>query len=237
MSFFTSLLFYRPTKPPIVTGSGLAEFIARMSRLGLWTGSGLIQLSLKFGKAIDHDEKPSHWVEYVGSIGTFKEIDWDLEESFDSVQEIVTALKTARQAIYRCHLMLGNASDEVSNNLSRVASPENKIDLSLDGWSLELGPITLGNLSDDQIFSAGWMGIGISGPGYLYPWSTSQLVDRAESLPVLQSLATLCRATWPVSPEKPNLRVRRIRAKYEGFWPYCDPAMPWDWYWGVNETG
>ena len=133
--------------------------------------------------------------------------------------------------------MLGGATDEIINHLQRINSPENAIDLSLDGWSLELGPIELGSLSDDESLHVGWIAVSISGQGYIYPWTSMQLVARAEAHPRLQALAALCRAAWPVSPDKPIGRVRRARAKYKGIWAYTDHGLPWNWYWGVDETG
>jgi hypothetical protein len=237
MSFYSSLIFYRPRKPPLVTGELLARFISGIQDLGILENQGILKLALKFGSGIDQDDLPSTWEEYSGTIGAFKEIEWDMEESFTSVEEMAADLVSDRRPIYRAYLSLGGASDEIVDHLKRVGSPENDIDLVLTGWSLELGPIRLGTLSEDVEFHGGWIGLGISGYGYLYPWSTRQLVQRAEVHPRLRELMTLCRSTWPVPREKPNWRTRRQRAKQGELWPYEDPGLHWDWYWGVSESG
>jgi hypothetical protein len=237
MSFYTSLIFYRPRTPAIVTGPDLASFVSELEGLGITEDAGVRSLSVKFGNAIDKDDRPATWEEYAGAIGTLKEIDWDVDERPSSIKRIATILKRDSRPIYRCHVSLGFATSEIVDQLKREDSNENETDLVLDGWSIELGPIHLRNLSDDAVLHAGWIGVTISGPGYLYPWTVREVVERAEAHPRLRNLVALCRSTWPVPNEIPDPRTQRLRTKHTTHWPYGDVKLEWDWHWGVSETG
>ena len=110
MSFFTTLHFYRPRKPPRVTGESLAEFMLAFNALGVSNVPLPVQLRLKFGKAIDKDDKPSSWLEHLGmGIHETNEIKWDLNAKCASLLEVADALGRHKKAIYRAYVELGAA--------------------------------------------------------------------------------------------------------------------------------
>ena len=79
MSFYTSLYFYRPTEPPVVTGESLASFIHSFSDLKVSNAQAPLGVKVKFGKAIDQDEKPASWQEPLNKvISVSAEVEWDL---------------------------------------------------------------------------------------------------------------------------------------------------------------
>jgi hypothetical protein len=92
-------------------------------------------------------------------------------------------------------------------------------------------------LAADDTFHVGWIGINLSGYGYLYPWTFADLVHRADQEPAIGKMTALCRDVWPVIHSKPSWRQRRARRKMGELWPYPSTAMPLDWYWGLGEGG
>lgn len=237
MSFYSSLMFYRPTEPPVVTGQSLAAFVRAFDNLGVAEGNGLIGAQLKFGERIDQDEKPAIWeIPVVDCVFQTAEIEWDFTPNCQSLSELASELTGKHESVYRGHLFFNNATGEICQQLQRRDSPENKIDLTLDGWSMEIGPIESVSLSSERTFTVGWMSVNISGWGYLFPWTTAELVERAERLPRIRRVMELCRETWPVSRSPPSCRERVARRRMGELWPYPRRDLPWDWYWGVHET-
>lgn len=104
------------------------------------------------------------------------------------------------------------------------------------------------------------MAISLSGNGLLFPLTPAELIRRAESHPKLAALRKLCQTTWPVTSQvvriplwwrlpgrrskhaqdmqggPPSGRVRRLRAQRGELWPYR-VERPFDWEWGIGETG
>ncbi|HET6881969.1 MAG TPA: hypothetical protein VFI31_17515 [Pirellulales bacterium] len=236
MAFFTTLKFYRPTAPASVSGEALAAFIGAFDKLGVASVYGKLSVDLKFGKAIDADKKPAHWLEPIGNgIATTAEIRWDVSARCGSLEDVIGLIKDRREPLYRAYVQLGNAVDEVTSGVQRIGSPENEVSLTLDSWSLELGPIHTSSLSVDDSIFVGWMSLNLSGYGYLYPWSFVDLVRRAEAVSAIAKVTSLCRATWPVTTGKPGRRERYARNKMGDLWPYPSKEMPLDWYWGLSE--
>ncbi len=83
----------------------------------------------------------------------------------------------------------------------------------------------------------GWIAVNLDGPGYLFPWSFRDLVDRAEAIAPVRELMSLCRRTWPVAPGEPDRRVIEARRMMGELWPYPRLDGPWDWSWGLGESG
>src|ERR1700722_698305 len=93
MSFFTTMHFYRPTPPPVVTGPDLAKFVKAFEALKVSEGECLFGTQIRFGKAIDQDDKPTILQEQViAGIGSVSEIEWDLETGRVSIQETAKTL-------------------------------------------------------------------------------------------------------------------------------------------------
>lgn len=238
MSFFTTLEFYRPTKPPVITGESLAHFIRSFEGLKVSDAGQGISLKLKFGDAIDQDEQPTTWDEPVNDVvSVSKEIEWDMQRGFRSSAEVAEALTPAEQPIYRAFVRLGSATADVCQQVNRKNSLENRIDLALDSWALEIEPIVSGSLACEEHFVVGWISVSLSGYGYLFPWKFCDLIERAEGHAGIRQVTDLCKATWPVPaipPTRSQIDGRRLMGE---LWPYSRPELPMDWYWGLCETG
>jgi hypothetical protein len=239
MSFYTSLLYYRPTPPPIITGPDLAAFVRAFDQLAVSTENGPYTLQIKFGKAIDQDDKPAHWMQPMRDapgISTLAEIDWDIDKFCGSLEEDATQIGSHEQPIYRGFLSLGSVVENVGKDLRRAPCADNDQELCFDDWNMTIGPVQCSSLQGKQ-FSVGWIALKLSGYGYLFPWTFAHLVRRAERNPTLQKVTRLLQETWPV-PAKAPLPEHVAERKMMGeLWPYPDLDRPWDWYWGLRETG
>jgi hypothetical protein len=117
-----------------------------------------------------------------------------------------------------------------------LPSPENAQELALDGWSIEIGPIGVSDLTSEYEFDAGWIAVSLSGNGYLYPWTPIDLVSCATANAAICNVMQLCRCFWPVErqPATPTIVDRRALAGAR----WCGSVYaPVDWLWTVEETG
>lgn len=249
MSFWTSFHYYRPTRPPVVTGPALATFVRDLAATGS-VEPGFMSLSVKFGKRIDRDDKPtSREVEIYPRCYVYRDIRWDIRERDPiDVLRMADLLDDQDRPIYRAELSLGAVPERIWRPL--MANREDgDTSACFHSWWLQLAPVESASLDSDGTFEVGWMSLGLSGPGYLSPLTPSELVRRATGVPELHEVTELCRRTWPVDPEwVPGIvakltpvarrhKVRQFRGKMGGLWPYDSLDEPWDWYWGVAESG
>jgi hypothetical protein len=236
---YTSLQYYRPRTPPAVTADNLSRFIAALRDTRALTDSGLFCLQVKFGQSIDQDEKDANWLENIADgIATTNEVQWDINVPNPSgLQEMIDRLAGDQRRVYRAYIDLGTPTDEVLKPITRTNSPENEVDFCPDSISIELGPVHLHTLASDQPALVGWISIHVSGYGYLYPWTLRDTVARLESTPATRHIMDACRSFWPVSSPPPDAEILKLRRQVPELWPYEDYAKPWDWYWGVNESG
>jgi hypothetical protein len=240
MSFFTSLQFYRPRPPPRVTGPELAAFVERLYALDLVEEGGVLSFSLKSGLSIDQDDQEANWEEPVepGScVYNMRSIEWDSQEYRSTRSELLAALHNFAGAIYRAQLSLGSLTPSFSQSISRIDSPENSHDFQPDSMNLTIGPIVLSNLTAEEQLHTGWIGVSLSGYGYLFPWTLREAVERLEGNHDVGRLMQTCRNQWPVAAEKPSEEICQVRQEYQTHWPYPEITKSWDWYWGVIETG
>lgn len=241
MSFFTSLILYRPTEPPIVATGALSAFVRDLPGTGLFADAGTIRASLKFGRALDEDERPASWDEPIdeqGIISVAREMEWDVEAEAVSLHGLADLLGGTKETIYRAVLALGDASDALRRHVARPASAaDDDLGLDLDAWSLELGPVMSYSLGSEGPFMVGWIGLSLEGHGQIWPESARELVDRLLRFPGVAELEDLCRRTWPVRAESPTRRVIKARRSMGDLWPYDRADRPWDWCWGVAESG
>ena len=239
MSFYSSLKFYHPGPPPKVTGDDLARFAAAVKATGLLEDKYLLPSQVKFGKAIDQDDREDSWeVEIAPGLFSFEEIEWDVELAPKAgIAEVISRLERESRGVYRASICFGLPSPEVREPIARRGSPENEVDLGPDSLSLRIGPVGLSDLQSGDGVHAGWISLNFSGPGYMYPWTLRDWVARAEGSPAIGRLTALCRETWPVEPAKPSRGAVKARRALKSLWPYDDLAKPGDWYWGVQETG
>jgi hypothetical protein len=166
-----------------------------------------------------------------------KDPKWDLQSYCPSLKGICRLLTSHTKNIYRAAIDLGCATPDICKLLTRDKCADNELELHLDGWALEIGPVFSSFLGSEDDFFVGWVSLSISGNGYLFPWTFAELVQRAESNAGIRKVRDLCRKTWPVDSKPPNLREKKIRRRMGDRWPYSRIDLPWDWFWGIEETG
>jgi hypothetical protein len=262
MSFYSGFRLCRPTKPPVITGPALASFIEAFEALGLCAPDGFFYLNVKFGRAIDrNDNDTTIYTPVMPGVSQVTSINWDLEpENLAARREVIEHLRAHDRPVYRAEVGLGDMTDELCTYVNSTAGMDDEPNLHLDSWHLSIVPQHAGLLSTEGEFFTGWIGVGMDGPGYIFPLTQPDLVRRAEAHPGLAALTDLCRKTWPVTaapvreplwwylPNKrkrhfydmqggrPSRRVRHARAAVGEAWPYPVDA-PFDWHWIVHETG
>lgn len=236
MSFYSSLLFYRPGPPPIVSGKGLAAFLRAFEVLKVSDVSYPRTLEVRFDGPIDKDEKPASWGELVEpGLYESREIEWDLRVQCRSIGEMAVAIGSDRRPIYRAELDLGNPLASIFESLA-VDSPENAHGFAPDTWGMTTGPTECHDLGGETSLFVGWMNVRLHGNGYLYPCTLAELVARAQSNPDLARVTDLCRETWPVDMGLVTERHAAMRKQAGELWPYPSLDMAWDWYWGLQES-
>jgi hypothetical protein len=262
MSFYSGFRLCRPTKPPVITGPALASFIEAFEALGLVRPEGFLYLSVKFGRSIDRDDKDTTiYTPVMPGISNVRSIEWDLEpDKLAGRRDIIEHLGVHDRPIYRAEVGLGGMTDELHAYVNSTQGFDDEPNLNLDGWSLSILPQPAGLLNTEEQFFTGWIGVGMSGPGYLFPLTLPDLIRRAETHPGLVALADLCRRTWLVTTApvkeplwwylphmrkrhaydmqggRPSRRVQDRRRAMGEAWGYPIDA-PLDWHWIVNETG
>jgi hypothetical protein len=237
MSFYTGLVYYRPRVPPAMTSIDLAGFVAQLRDAGVVADERSGTLQIKFGNAIDQDELGTSCDEEIGpGIFSMGEIEWDIDLPFGTkLAATIDALTADERKIYRAHVCLGAAVPEITEPITRTNSPENDYDFCPTDLSIEVGPIELYTLSSEVAAFAGWIGVRLSGSGYLYPWTFRDVVERLDATPGVAHLTEICRSTWPIDPDPPEPAVVDVRDEIGTLWPYDDLARPWNWYWGIQE--
>ena len=164
------------------------------------------------------------------------EIEWDLDLSHPGgIQEMIDALATDGRRIYRAHVSLGTPIDAVLQPVTRINSPENELDFCPDSLSVDTGPIERHGC-DFRAF-VGWIGLSLSGYGYLFPWTCRDVFQRLENTPEIRHIAEVCRSFWPVAPKLVEDRIVEVRKELGELWPYENLDKRWDWYWGIEESG
>ncbi|HEY4310256.1 MAG TPA: hypothetical protein VGN12_12470 [Pirellulales bacterium] len=237
MGFYTSLTYYRPRPAPIVTPRELRLFFLDLLETGVLAREGRANFEIKFGSAIDRDDRPSSWLEPINSvISTVKDIAWDWTHEADDIVSMVEALGDESRPIHRAFISLGPATDDLCKQLSRIGSPENDEDFVPDSWSMEFGPIMLEDPAAGVEYHIGWMGISFGGNGYIFPWTTAEVLDRIERSTELNKVAAVCQWYWPVPGKKPSFWTRRMRRRLGKLWPYGEVNKPWDWYCAFKES-
>lgn len=240
MGFYTSLTYYRPGKPPVVSTSDLARLLVRIQETRLTGDCGFMDVSLKYGPAINRNSLPSVLWQPILDAGRVlllrsREIKWDLSSRFTSLDAIIEALQQTNRSIYRCRLGLGLVVEDVRPAIFRLNSPENSYDFTPGELSLEIGPIENGLMASDHI-QVGWMSLNLHGYGYLYPWSSQQAIERVLSVPEIRLMMAAARESFPVAPKTLDRKVIATRRKLWLAWPYESiDDVPYDWCWGVRE--
>lgn len=252
MSFYTSLHFYRPSPPPRVTGPLLADFVGRLVVSGIVDVSAKHDVQVKFGRAIDQDDSDTVIYEPVPGLPRsfrVRSIEWDVEHSGITLDDLRAVLSNHDRPIYRASVGLGTTRPEIIAHLQTNRPDDGNPNLCLWDCGVHLGPVGIGSLGSDGEFMVGWMSLSLGGNGYLFPWGPRDLTSRAATDPHLRAAANVCRSMWPVDPDNstgtfgklaPALRRRRVRAarrRMGDLWPSDDLDLPWDWFWGVSETG
>jgi hypothetical protein len=149
---------------------------------------------------------------------------------------MVDRLATDDPTIYRASISLGMPTDAVLEPITRKDSPENDHNYEPDMLSIEIGPIEIFDLKSEAPALCGWIGLSLSGYGYLFPWTFRDVVERLEATAEIGKLTQLCRSHWPVPTEKPDRAILKARRQLGTVWPY-EADKPWDWYRGMQESG
>src|SRR5262249_23609429 len=137
-----------PTKAPEVTCQSLADFVQGFRELRVSMETGAFTADIKFTVSPDFEiPAADDYKSQTQLIDQCEETDWDLKLEEESLDALSGALSRHAKVVSQAFVRLGDLTNELSSHLSRVKSPENEIDLVLDGWSLEFGPIRSGNLS------------------------------------------------------------------------------------------
>jgi hypothetical protein len=238
VSFFTSLTYYRPTKPPLITGDGFSRFIQRIVDTGCVEKPGLTSLKVKFGRAIDQDRQgTSEPVMLMPGLYQDREIEWDIVAGrIETFGELIELVKGNTSRIYRAHMSFGSLSDGARLPITREPCEQNEQGFYPDCFGVSIGPVHCANMSTEG-WRVGWIELCFPGNGYLYPWTLQDTVQRAQSSADIIQLCEICRSTWPVPSRRPSFLTVMRRKKFAELWPYDDFKKPYDWYWGVNETG
>ncbi|MGC4004598.1 MAG: hypothetical protein QM811_16345 [Pirellulales bacterium] len=238
MSFYSALNYVRPGRPPKLTGADVARFIERVRDSGLVVDDGLRYLNVKFGKSIDRDARgTSRDIVLYPNLVIMGQIDWDLDLGHDpSLTDMITALRSEQHRVYRLNASLGAAVDGILRPLTRAGSPENEIDFLPYELTLQIGPIESFELSWDEAKHVGWIAVGVSGPGYLFPWTFEDVEQRLRSSPEIERLAELCRTTWPVEETASASWTDRLLDRLP-FLRQASVGEPVEWKWYPFETG
>jgi len=218
------MFYYRPTKPPILTGHSLAYFFKLLSRTGILARTGKFSCRLYSWGTIYKDE---------GTLASESPSEADaLCKDFPSLLEKVSH---GGDDIRVARVSLGNAVGCVTQALTRQRLPQNEQPMILDKVGFEIGIIESALLVSEKPVLVGHMALWFSGTGNPYPWSFRDMIDRAEALPEIRAMTELCRETWPVKPAKPSWREKRKRRRMGRLWPYEGVDWPMDWFWGLAE--
>jgi len=239
MSFYTSIGFTRPGKPPRITSAALASFLEQFVAIGLMNSKSSVYTKVRFGRSIDADDRPIFGeTEETQGISRIREIKWDLVGSRQTPESLLDLLRSKDQPIYRAHLMLGDASQALLDHMNSPAFHNPKLSLALDSWFVKIGPVASHDLQSETRAFAGWVSVTFSGPGYLWPTTLPQLIAHLESSPQIRRAMDLCRQTWPVPSLPPDRATIANRKKLGTLWGFPESLnRPSDWLWTIAETG
>ena len=251
VSFWTTLSYVRPTRPPRVTVAELIDFARAVGRLPLLTDGRIHRLQLKRGRRIDQDQLGTErevevYASQYASVVQHEEIDWDDDLSdAAAVEAELPRLAADAGRVYRAYVGFAFAGvrDDVVRELGTPRPQDGVPNLLLSDLAIQVNVIHAGGLETDAPLPVGWIAVGIGGRGYLHPWTPADLIARASAAPDLQALAALCRDRFPVRPADLSaserlrrwLQVRYVRRALGGYHPYS--GGPLDWSWSIAETG
>ena len=237
MSFWTTFAFVRPQPPPVLRLSDLADFVEKIVATGVASIRPGSSLNVKLGKAIDEDDRPTFWDEPVNElVSTMREIEWHFgargPTMIDALRKFAEGNNTP---IYRAQVFCTLRSD-ISSALTIPADQNDR------GWcpgdlGIILGPILAHDLTCEIQPQVGWIETGISGPGYLFPWTLKDVVARLEAISEVRRMMEVCRTTFPLPVNPVGDQIIELRRTVTQLWAYDDFERPWDWYWWPQETG
>ena len=259
MGSYTSAICYRAGGfPPMVLATDLARFTECILALGILDGDQM-DIQLKFGKAIDQDDKSTHEEEQVSQFTRLMlEYDWHINEHnlkhadavallthpptsrevprkhhiLPQLSSAKTQIETFRQHIYRARFYYGMLKEEVYRDICHE-SESNYLQLTDLSFTIDL--VELNDPQESGIFQVGWMEFSVHGNGYLFPWSYESTLEILRHHPALQQVLAICREMWPATPTPPRRDHIANRARMGKLW--AEPVdAPFDWYWAINET-
>ncbi len=251
MGAYTTATLYRPSPPPHITTGSLADFIERLCALDLLGEQYNIFVMLKFGKAIDQDQKGTMDDDpLMPGMSVIDEYPWDVETQAHSLREVIEFLRApikakgifsrskTDQTIYRAHISLGGVRQELGAAFSREASSESSYDwIFMTDLSISIEPVVVQNVRDgNDCFFMGWMAVNLHGQGSLYPWTYEDTMEKIRANEYLDKLKNLCQSYWPV-PTVPATNAQIQARKASGLlWGGEDYDASPDWRWVINES-
>lgn len=219
MSFWTDLKFYRPGRRSCVSTSDVAAFVKDVLATRL----------------VEPDEVSLPRLEYRGKLLASPDADTgNFNSSKDSA--VVSQLRSENREIVSGYVGIGTLREDVAGAISRISSPEDEVDFTPHSVGFEIGSVDLFSLASDKTATVGTMGLSIEGPGYLWPWSFSEAVQKLEASREIAVLMDLCRLHWPLPVKAARWLSTRRRNSLGDLWPYEDLDRPLDWCWGLHET-
>jgi len=241
MSFYTSLNYFRPQPPPRVTTRELAAVIQKIYATGAFTSHMLSGIRVKFGRSIDKDARGTIEEIPTGTPGVYsvRSIEFDINHDGKSCPAMIAELNQSDSLIYRAEVQFGSVKKPISSLFTRTGSPENSVELCLWDFALHFGPVYAGMLGEDKSRHVGWMGLSLSGNGYLFPWKRAEVLKRAEHSAELQQLAQICSDAWPIDPHtrRKITNVGNLLARTRKALGKQDVNTLTAWQWDVHESG
>lgn len=239
MSFFTSLLYFRPQPPPRIKTRELASVVKSLYSTANVQSDILSGIRVKFGRSIDKDTKNTVSEEETAP-GVFKlnSIEFDINHDAKTCEAMIAELMESDSIVYRAEIQFGCAKDTIRKLFQRKNSPENEVDLSLTDLRLEIGPIHAQMIGEDASRHVGWIALTLSGQGNLFPWTRAEILKRAAQSAELQELAQICSDAWPIDPHplKRITNVRNLLARTRKTVATQDVNTLTGWQWDVRET-
>ena len=259
MGAYTSAMCYRAGgAPPIVRSTDLAHFAKRILAMDIFEWDWM-DVSLKFGQAIDQDQRTTHEEEQVSDY-TFLmlDYDWHVEEHRMKHADALALLQnppSSREVpyqkshvldvfgpksttevfgphIYRASLSFGMLKEDCYNEISHTLQG-NFLHLNELSFHIDMTEIT--DPQEPDIYQIGWIELSIHGSGYLFPWTYEEALARIRRQHALSQIRNICREMWPATTNPPSHKAIEARRRMGKLW--AEPLdAPFDWYWAIHET-
>ena len=206
MSFFSSLVLFYPSTPPLISVAQLCALADELrANVGVKPDSDVV-LELKYGDSIDQDLESTTAIDWdeSGLVGTYRRYEWDGKWRRGRGEAWPAELVEGKRLIYRSFMRLGRLTPEVSQLLMRQDPNDatcgfqpNSLCVSIDPFC----PTCLGD-DDEQLLCVGLVAITFSGNGYFswgVPWGDYAEQYKADE--AVREAMRIARSHFPVDSE------------------------------------